>query len=82
MESEIKDMIMVFITLYFIVSIIPFFGVWKKLENDYPKFSELHRSVRIICRICAFVFWPIYIVPIAVGLISLLFKRLYDAFTE
>lgn len=82
MESEITDMTMVCITSYFIVSIIAFFGMWKDLENDYPKFYELPRAVRIICRVCAFIFWPIYVIPIAVGLISLLFKRIYDAFVE
>ena len=82
MESEITDIMMVRITFYFIVSIITFFGIWKNLENDYPKFYELPRAVRIICRVCAFIFWPIYVIPIAVGLISLLFKRIYDAFVE
>lgn len=81
MESEITDKIMVCITFYFIASIVAFF-MWKDLENDYPKFYELPRAVRIIIRVCAFIFWPIYVIPSAVGLISILFKRIYDAFVE
>lgn len=75
-------MITMLLIPYCAISLIAFLGIWKELEKDYDKFWELPQAGRILCRTFAILFWPIYVMPCAVQLISILLRRLYESFTE
>lgn len=67
---------------YFTLSLIAFIGIWKELEEDSERFEKLPRGGRILCRIFAILFWPIYVIPCFVWLIYILLRRLYELLTE
>lgn len=76
------EFLVLLIVCYFGIGIICFCIMWKELENDSDRFQKLPREGRILCRVLAILFWPVYIIPIFAGFIYLGLKRLYDIIVE
>lgn len=64
-----------FIITYFVISLLGFFYVWKESEMESDDFRNLPREGKIICRLLAILFWPVYLVPCAIQLICDLLGR-------
>lgn len=68
-------MIICFLATYFGISLLGFFVVWKESEMESDDFRNLPRKGKIICRLLAILFWPVYLVPCTIQLICNLLRR-------
>ena len=74
--------ILLIIVVDFIISLIAFFGIWKNMENEIDNFWGWPTAVRILCRLLAFVLWPIYMIPCVIYVLCIMLRNLYKSFVE
>ena len=76
------EMVVFSLVLYFVVSLIAFMLIWKNLEKDHEKSRRLPKDIRILCRLSAILFWPVYVIPLFLLLIDYTLRRIYESIVK